>query len=99
VKDLPLLEGYDESGESTGEFTVSDTVEVTLRDPETLEVQRYELAVGPGQNRFSLVWDPGPPAVGPSAGASPVGVRSAKGPDPPGEAEFELLPNTPNPFN
>lgn len=55
---LPPLNGVDESGNGTGSFSISDSVQVLLRNPENGMEQTAVLAVGPGINRFDVIWDP-----------------------------------------
>jgi hypothetical protein len=90
----------DENGLEMGTFACSDTVRITLSDPTDGRRDVHEVVVGPGMNRFRLVWDP--PAVPPAVDTGPLRSTTAGPPPidaPPPLLVFDLHQNLPNPFN
>ncbi len=86
-----------EDGEQRGTFEFSNTVIITLVDPDTgLRLDR-EVVVGAGRNRATLVWDP---ALADSAGApAPASNSGSRGQPPADVTDYSLGPSIPNPFN
>ena len=89
-----------ENGIITGEFDFSETVVITLTDPQTDLSLDKDVVVGGGNNSFNLIWDESQaiksrgPWVSQQTDAP---VRPDKTDPPP--TTFQLFPSYPNPFN
>ena len=63
VLNLPVLNQTNESGISSGTFTISSTADFVLMDTVTNQQQSYQLNLKNGHNDFQLTWNPTPSQI------------------------------------
>jgi hypothetical protein len=95
---LPIFEGRDETGQDTGEFTLSTNVEIWLLDDASGGRQVEVIDIGPGRNKLEVVWDPVIRAPREEAAATAHFATSVDLPSGP-PVRYRLDVCVPNPFN
>ena len=96
-------EKYDEDGNYCDTFTLSDSINIKLTDPETEEYIIFTVLMGNSKhNHYNLVWEnlqaAGMEAESPDIPIQPV-ITDRDGDDNEIPFEFGLYQNYPNPFN